>query len=380
MYSRKKHKPLIDFTVYLVSLLDELVDPRPAINLLLKVLHETKNFDNFFYNILLVLLIEDLQKISPIYVPDLMRVFMFLIFDEKAGNFIINNMLLGVLIQWIAYPSFIPADGLNDIQFLMKLITNEDSVKINLIKTSKFQSSIKYFNPKIVLAYDICLLSEENELKDLGEFIESLNHQSQLKFAGRINLLLKGLFLSNEIPKKIWKSLFQLLLKLIESDTGLANDFAMPLLYKLTKETIPEKQLELLRGLIKLSVEKENIPIILNTIKALSSGGLNILSMDLFLRLWKMESRTYPFLCKILSEPIHKSSWEYQITKASILKEICLNDSQHGADLVTHLSEILNNNTNGENISFICTKCSLSPRGVHFCPKLVDAFAYETIL
>lgn len=348
MYSRKKHKPLIDFTVYLVSLLDELVDPRPAINLLLKILHETRNFDKFFYNILMVLLIEDLQKISPIYVPDLIRVFMFLIFEENSGNFIINNMLLGVLIQWIAYPSFIPSEGLNEIQFLMKLITNEESDKRNLIKTSKFQSEIKYFNPKIVLAYDICILSEENDPKDLGKFIESLKCPSQLKFACRINLLLKGLFLSNEIPMEIWKSLFELLMSLIESDVRLASDFAMPLLYKLTKETNPEIQLELLRGLTKLSVEKENIPIILNTIKALSSGGLNIFSMDLFLRLWKMENRTYPFLCKVLSEPIKENSWEYQITKASILKEICLHDSQHGTDLVTHLSEILNNNTNGK--------------------------------
>lgn len=48
--------------------------------------------------------------------------------------------------------------------------------------------------------------------------------------------------------------------------------------------------------------------------------------MDLYLRLWKCEARTYPFLHELLSVPYakEKDAWELNVTKAQTIREICL--------------------------------------------------------
>lgn len=61
---------------------------------------------------------------------------------------------------------------------------------------------------------------------------------------------------------------------------------------------------------------------ILNTLKTLSNGMLVTLCMDLYLRLWKLDTRTYPFLLKNIMQNI--LSWEFHIVKSNTIREICL--------------------------------------------------------
>lgn len=63
---------------------------------------------------------------------------------------------------------------------------------------------------------------------------------------------------------------------------------------------------------------------ILNTIRNFTAENATF-CMDLYLRLWRVEPRTYPFLIKVLSQPRKNSHrlWEYEIAKSYTIREIC---------------------------------------------------------
>lgn len=64
---------------------------------------------------------------------------------------------------------------------------------------------------------------------------------------------------------------------------------------------------------------------ILNTIRNLCSYNPTF-SMDLYLKLWRVESRTYPFLVKLLSLPskdVKSNKWEFDVAKTYTIREIC---------------------------------------------------------
>jgi hypothetical protein len=48
------------------------------------------------------------------------------------------------------------------------------------------------------------------------------------------------------------------------------------------------------------------------------------LLVDLYVRLWKVESRCYPYLQKLLVEnPIDGKDWNFDVARALAIKEIC---------------------------------------------------------
>lgn len=63
---------------------------------------------------------------------------------------------------------------------------------------------------------------------------------------------------------------------------------------------------------------------ILNTIRNFTKDNPTF-CMDLYLRLWRVEPRTYPFLIKLLSQPCRDSAhlWEHEIAKCYTIREIC---------------------------------------------------------
>lgn len=63
---------------------------------------------------------------------------------------------------------------------------------------------------------------------------------------------------------------------------------------------------------------------ILNTIRNLTTDNPTF-CMDLYLRLWRVESRTYPFLMKQISLPQKNIAqrWEFEVAKTHTIREIC---------------------------------------------------------
>lgn len=51
---------------------------------------------------------------------------------------------------------------------------------------------------------------------------------------------------------------------------------------------------------------------------------MKTLLVDLYVRLWKVECRCYPYLQKLLLEdPVYGKEWKFDMTRALAIKEIC---------------------------------------------------------
>ena len=81
MQKIKNYKIVIDFTLYLASILPNIIhygyDPRPCLNIIYRVLLDTFHIDKSFYNILLILL-SKIHSVLRKYYPS---VFSFLLED-----------------------------------------------------------------------------------------------------------------------------------------------------------------------------------------------------------------------------------------------------------------------------------------------------------
>lgn len=235
------------------------------------------------------------------------------------------------MIQWIAYPSFISPATVDEIQELVKsishdLVHNTESVETLKYNTALFSSRIRYFNPDIALAYSITILSEKimNPKKQvlLGSFIQNMD-SCNIQFSVKISKVFRGMFLMDNMSLDICQLNYKILLGFLKVDECFASMFLMSNLYKLANDKDPDHHIMLLKGIPEFGVIKENIPIILNTLQALNQKNMTIICIELYLRLWKIEPRTYSFLFKILSENTKGLEWEQHITKANTIKEIC---------------------------------------------------------
>lgn len=300
MVNQQKYSNAIELTVYLTCLLGDLIkwgyDPRPGLAVIMNVLYRATDSAKSYLNVLLVLLAQTLHSISPVYMSDLTRLLRLMVITMEGGNAITLNMLVDGLICWLANPSFIGADGLSDAQTIVQHITSgqyQTTGKVTL------PSKVKYFHPDFAFGYDLAVLSEElTDNSDDGrveDFVESLNKPAQLEFCDKINLFIRALFLWNStLSDKVYVSLIEILCRIVRRNETVAIDFILPWLYKLSSLHGAVVQLELLRGLTNFAVVKENIPIILNTLKSISTGSLKPLAMDLYLRLWKCEVKGIP--------------------------------------------------------------------------------------
>ncbi|XP_017471744.1 PREDICTED: focadhesin isoform X2 [Rhagoletis zephyria] len=346
----------IDLCIFQALIVNNLtkygIDPRPSLHCLLRVLHSTREHTVNHYNVLLILFAESLHLLSPNYLHDLLRLIAFIVVQESCGNQYILNMCLDGIIQWMSQTAFIPAEGLALAhQIVRKILAQGKETKNFTVHTNDLQAGqVRYMHPDIAIAFDLAKLVEsfdDSEFKDVFAFVDVLNVKANSMFCQRLHLFLRALFLSREPSVDCWFKIYEVILEIIKVNSGIAYDFLMTYIFKLAAEQQPEIQMELLRGLPSFSVSKDNIPMILNTIRNLTSENATF-CMDLYLRLWRVESRTYPFLIKLLSTPQKDGSkrWEFEIAKTHTIREICYDKpTHHGSDLVSHLSDTLNSCT-----------------------------------
>lgn len=259
---------------------------------------------------------------------------------KEIGNRIIRNMILDCLIIRLAINGKnIPAPLSQDIERLIKRLqnrkTNHNYVDVESISIH----NIQYMHPLIAINYNVAQLSTKlcAELcldivhtKHLTHFINFV--KANKEFAIEMHIFLRSILLSieNLVLLGVWIDILELLLASVKENSNLASGTIYFMLYLLAKEVDGRKQMELLRGLTSFSGVKENIPLILNTYRSLSSSTsteLQIISIDLHTRLWFTENRTYQFLHKILITEDDKLSvpnkWEMNVVKAYTIKKIC---------------------------------------------------------
>ncbi|CRL03317.1 CLUMA_CG016502, isoform A [Clunio marinus] len=286
-------------------------------------------------NIILILLAEILQETSIFHMSKLIKIFEMLIIKGKLGHPIILNMILDGLIQVLAYPSF-SKGNLNSVEHLVNFINNN---KVNSnIRTSMATSEIIYSSFDLLNARDISFMLESKENFNF----RSITTEEEKIFWTRNHLVLRGLFFDDSIGSNTWTLILINLVNIAKDDDKLKSSIIMPLLFKLSSSTNPQIKIQILKNIAQLGATTE----IFNTFKALSAKGIyRSISIDLHLRLWRAEPRTYPFLHKALAEKskTDEHDSDLEIVRAAAINEICDLKPQHGPDLVSIISEILNN-------------------------------------
>lgn len=259
------------------------------------------------------------------------------------GNAILRNMILDSLIIRLAINGkSLPPQVSASIERLIKQVQKLKSNSVYLDEAganeNEFVKSLKYFHPTIVmnanftrLSAKLCSDLESSQTETLKRIIQYAQVNRQL--ADQMHFFLRATLLSveNQAPHELWMDLLKLLLASVDTKSNISGDTIYFMLYLLAKETNGQKQIELLRGLTRFATAKENIPLILNTYRSLSSSSKSILkiqSVDLYTRLWLVENRVYQFLNKVLIADDETKfagpyRWEMNIVKAHAIKEIC---------------------------------------------------------
>lgn len=257
---------------------------------------------------------------------------------KRIDNMIIRNMILDSLIIRLAINGKnIPAKVVTDIERLIKNLQkhktdSKNTCSLNTIQNTSIQNA-KYMHPLIAMNYNMAQLSTKlclDVVQISDRFINFVTRNKE--FANEMHIFLRSVLLSigNSVLMDLWTDILKQLLASAKENSNLAGETIYFTLYLLAKETDGRKQMELLRGLTSFSGVKENIPLILNTYRSLSSSTsaeLQIISIDLHTRLWLAENRTYQFLHKLLIAEDDKFSvsdkWEMNVVKAYAIKEIC---------------------------------------------------------
>lgn len=298
----------------------------------------TDNYELFLENpncsnIVLFLLAEIFQICQANFIPKLSSLLNILIVKSKLGHSIVNCMVLDGLIQALGYPALLLKD-MQKIEELVNYIGCDNLLQHTIGSTEKVESPSIQFDENLSNAYDACLLIERNAT---GSF-----EHLKSPFWIRNHLVLRGYLHSSEMKNdfKEWSNILCALIDITKSDEILKNSLIMPLLFELSQSNNPHVKISILKGLTQLGPSTE----IFSTIKALSMGTIRSMAILLHFEMWKREPRIYPFLHKYLVEKSSKDSEDVylNVTRASVIKKICDMKPNHGSDLVTLISEILN--------------------------------------
>lgn len=287
--TEENFQPAVDLSVCFVVVINNMlkfgIDPRPSLNCVLSILQAAGDtITQNYYNVYLILLAQSLHSLTPIYLPNLLRILVYIIVQKRAGHHCMLNMCLDGIIHWMSQTTFIPDDGIalshEIIRQILKVtkptsntIANEQIEDVTPstpvlssphIETSKIVGKcfVRNYHPDIAIAMDLAVLVEsfdESEFKDIFSFVDNLNLKFNPTFCQRLHLFLRALFLSPEPATDCWCKIYQVIMEIIRVNPAIAYDFLMTYIFKLANEYNPEIQIELLRGLPSFAVSKVNV-------------------------------------------------------------------------------------------------------------------------
>jgi len=288
-------------------------------------------------NMILFLIAEILQNSSATFIPKILKLLNILIIQIKVGHPILLYMILDGLIQTLAYP-ILTVKEMAKVEELANYIGCGDISQHFSGVTKKFSSSL-LLDFHLINAYDACVFIEDNNSYKFKRL--SMNYERMCWT--RNQLILRGYLHSNKLKNEDyenWNNVLMNLIDITKSDDVLKSSLVMPLLFELSQSFNPKIKVSILKNITDLGASTE----IFSTIKALSAGMVRSMAITLHLRLWKSEPRIYPFLHKCLVEKsVHDNDdFNLNIVRADAIRQICDLKPHHGSDLVTIISEILN--------------------------------------
>lgn len=368
---QEKREAALDFGVYLMAVISSLIengyDPCPALN----TIHDCMQKHNFFVmniefmDYALVSIAQILHKISPFYLEYALPIVKLLINNDYSGNIVTRYMIFDALTTRCAIDGKqLSAAAMKNIESIMKQINQSNSSDLASPANQQHKAfrRVLHYHPMVAINLNLVrlsyLMSDDSSsfhLKSIKSIANFAQHSQP--YSNVLNQFLRAILLSSEQKPKFsdkWHDILQLIVGRAAVDKDFASNTIYFILSCLTKEKDGKRQKSLLYGLASFASVNENVPLILNTYKALSTSQslpLQLLAIELHTRLWKVENRTYQILHKCVTEEYSPSSkkssrCEISIAKAHAIRQICAEqDARHGLDFIAELSKIMNDSS-----------------------------------
>ncbi|XP_021931343.1 focadhesin isoform X2 [Zootermopsis nevadensis] len=318
-------------------------DPRSCLSALTRLLVISPETSSC----ILMLLSKTVGLCPVIYLRDLI-VFCVTIVETKMSNAIANRMFVCGLLQWLMYPSYLTEEALQTTTSFLARVNSSSSWSSSTgqLCANKHFNLLRNTDGLVGSVIEMCRLAEtwQSNPTVIQDWMQRMIDVPQ-DINEHLQLFVSALFIHNFDNNEVRQGSFNLLLKMVEKNNDFSAVVVILILYKLAEEKEPLLQLEFLRGLTKMAVQKENVNLILHTLESLKGKrSMKTLLIDLYVRLWKVECRCYPYLQKLLLEdPIYGKDWKLDMARALAIKEICeTRPEQYGPELVKLLSQILN--------------------------------------
>lgn len=312
-----------------ISTLHQLIlnkfDPREIILTISETLE--KKFSRIILNPILLILSKSINLCSGVFLLPLLELCRDII-ERAECDVITANVIKSVLLQLIANPSDLISQAIISANKIFVLLETESIPRLkgflNFFKTRQdliISNRDVYFSLQIFIILEKC----KND-KDIETFLNSLEKSPEF-FLSKLHNFLLGLFITDFAETTITSKVFSLILKCIDFNKNLAASTLTVMLYKLTKTTDSKLHYQILKALPRMAINKNNFFKVVSTIQALNKGhnSLKTFSTSLMLDLWKINGKSYTYLEKFLVAPYSSScnKWEFFITRAHILKELC---------------------------------------------------------
>lgn len=312
-----------DICLYIAAVSKELIgynyDPSENFLKIFSALHVDKDHASVNYNsVLLMVLADVMQNIAPAHILGLMRIVHFLL--ESGCNRLSQLMIMDGAVQLLGQQTFIH-NYLEDCNCVLNaVLRNSYPAEVPTLFDMRPAS---YFHLDIAKYSHFCMWwnDVENRILTIDQFLEALSRTS--RFSDKVNLVLRGLMYTHEIPFEDWRKLFDQLVICSKSNEEICSRLLTPILFLLANDSNPRKRLHLLRSLASMGAKDH----VLRVLKALTKDVDRATSLDLYLRLWKAEPRTYPFLYDVLKDTSRRpreDSWETSFARTYTIREICL--------------------------------------------------------
>lgn len=168
-------------------------------------------------------------------------------------------MLICSILQWLLYPSQLVSEALQIANETLLLIS-----KIHVwgqhttrILSNKWFNNIVLFDSRIHVAAQLCRLAESWQTSN-STVISWIQRVSVAPFAftSQLHLFISAIFIHDFHSTTIRWEAWELLHKMVGKSNELASNHLAYILYKLSSEIQPEEQLELLKKLPTLAVQK----------------------------------------------------------------------------------------------------------------------------
>lgn len=184
------------------------------------------------------------------------------IVEMKVCNAIATKMFVCALLQWLLYPSYMTGEALQTATSILARVnsnTSWPSFTGHLCANRSF-NQLQNTDSLVGSVILMCRLAEtwQSNPEVVHDWLQSMTNISQ-DISEHLQLFVSGLFIHNFDSSEIKQESFKLLLKMVERNNDFAASVTSLILYKLADEKEPHIQLQLLRGLTKMAVQKVKI-------------------------------------------------------------------------------------------------------------------------